>query len=170
MHYESLPSNDQEIFVDTYRRKHIIWKKLERPSWGPFHLISTPPCRRRLPRGSWFSIFPRGGAKDLHFKISEGFCKWGLSTTSSEGVVIFYSSQGGRQKICISKFLKVLQIRHVADVFRGGNIDFLFFWGGNRISKFPKGFANLACGPRLPTKGVLIFNFSEGGGVKNSHF
>ena len=103
--------------------------------FGPFHLISTPPCRRRLPRGSWFFILPRGG-----------------------------------QKICISKFLKVLQTRHVDDVLRGGNIDFLFFWGGNCISKFPKGFANLACGPRLPTKGVLIFNFSEGGGGKKFAF
>ena len=69
----------------------------------------------------------------------------------------------GGQKICISKFLKVLQIRHVDDVFCGGNTDFLFFCGGNRISKFPKDFANLACGPRLPTKGVLIFYFSKGG-------
>ena len=44
-----------------------------------------------------------------------------------------------------------------------GGILIFYFSEGDRISKFPKGFANLACGPRLPTKGVLIFNFSEGG-------
>ena len=51
-----------------------------------------------------------------------------------------------------------------------GGILFFIFLRGNRISKFPKGFANLACGPRLPTKGVLIFNFSEGGGGKKFAF
>ena len=64
--------------------------------------------------------------------------------------MIFIFPRGGK-KFAFQNFRRVLQIRPVDDVFRGGR-DFLFFPGGakNLHFKISEGFANKACGRRLP--------------------